>query len=90
MFDLSFTIPFPNLLKGTIRKRDELVVMADSRKLRQRSPMIVATLERISTLITDDRATDEELELFRKAGIEVITVKVEERDAVPSVKTALP
>jgi DeoR family ulaG and ulaABCDEF operon transcriptional repressor len=73
-----------------LKRADELVVMADSRKLRQRSPMIVATLERISTLITDDRATDEELDLLRGAGVKVITVKVEERDEPSSVKVAAP
>jgi DeoR/GlpR family transcriptional regulator of sugar metabolism len=52
--------------------------------------MIVATLERISTLITDDRATDEELDLLRGAGVKVITVKVEERDEPSSVKVAAP
>ena len=73
-----------------LKRADELIVMADSSKLRQRSPMIVATLERISTLITDDRATEEELELFRKAGIAVITVKTEERDDNRSARVATP
>ena len=73
-----------------LKRADELVVMADSRKLRQRSPMIAATLERISTLITDDRATDEELETFRKAGIDVVTVNVAERDESPYERAAAP
>ncbi|HET6629988.1 MAG TPA: DeoR/GlpR family DNA-binding transcription regulator [Woeseiaceae bacterium] len=55
-----------------LKRADELVVMADSRKLRQRSSMIVAPLDRISTLVTDDGAKDEELDLFRQAGIEVV------------------
>src|SRR5262245_33122664 len=63
-----------------LRRADELVVMADSRKLRQRSPMVVAPLERISTLITDDGANEEELELFRAAGITVITAEVRAED----------
>jgi DeoR family transcriptional regulator, ulaG and ulaABCDEF operon transcriptional repressor len=61
-----------------LRRADELVVMADSRKLRQRSSMVVAPLERISTLVTDDGATSEELEPFRAAGIKVILATVQE------------
>ncbi|MDZ4753067.1 MAG: DeoR/GlpR family DNA-binding transcription regulator [Phycisphaerae bacterium] len=59
-----------------LRRAEELVVLADSRKLRQRSSMIVADLSRISTLITDDGAKDEELELFRAAGIRVVVAEV--------------
>jgi DeoR family ulaG and ulaABCDEF operon transcriptional repressor len=61
-----------------LKRADELVVMADSRKLRQRSSMVVAPLERISTLITDDGAKSEELEPFRAAGIKVIVVTAQE------------
>lgn len=64
-----------------LKRAEELVVMADSRKLRQRSPMIVAKLERISTLITDDGATEQELEMFREAGITVITVQAGSEEA---------
>jgi DeoR family ulaG and ulaABCDEF operon transcriptional repressor len=63
-----------------LKRADRIVVMADSRKLRQRSSMIVAPLERISTLITDDGAQDDELELFRKSGIEVIVAEVGDED----------
>jgi hypothetical protein len=35
---------------------------------------------RVRSLITDDGATDEQLALFRKAGIEVITATVERAD----------
>ena len=37
-----------------LKRADELVILADSRKFRQRSSMIVAPLERISTIVTDD------------------------------------
>ena len=60
-----------------LRRTDKVIVLADSSKLRQRSSMIVAPLERVSTLVTDEGATDAELSLFREAGIEVITAKVE-------------
>ena len=36
-----------------IERAERIVVMADSRKLRQRSPMIVTGIDRVTTLITD-------------------------------------
>jgi DeoR family ulaG and ulaABCDEF operon transcriptional repressor len=63
-----------------LQQTEKLVVMADSSKLQQRSSMIVAGLEKVSMLITDDGATDEQLALFRKAGIEVITAKIVSED----------
>jgi len=63
-----------------LQQTEKLIVMADSSKLQQRSSMIVTGLERVSTLITDDAATDEQLGLFRNAGIEVITAKVAPED----------
>ena len=57
-----------------LKRAEQLVVLAYSRKLRQRSSMIVVGIERISTLITDQGATEEELEPFRRANIRVIQV----------------
>jgi hypothetical protein len=42
--------------------------------------MIVAGLERISTLITDDGARPVELDLFKAAGIHVIVAPVSDED----------
>ena len=56
-------------------RAEELIVVADSRKLRQRSSMIVTGLERIATLVTDAGATEEELQPLRQAGVTVITVQ---------------
>jgi len=61
---------------------ERLVILADSRKLRQRSSMIVAPLARIATVITDSGVAPEELEMLRAAGIE--TVVVEPEDAMES------
>jgi DeoR family ulaG and ulaABCDEF operon transcriptional repressor len=63
-----------------VKRAEELVVMADSRKFRQRSSMVVAPLDRISVIITDDGASGEELEPFRTAGIKVIVAKVREEE----------
>lgn len=55
-------------------RAEQLIVLADSRKLRQRSSMVVAGLEHIHSFITDTGASEEELEPLRNAGIRVITV----------------
>ena len=56
--------------------------MADSSKLRRKSAMIVAGLDRINTIVTDEGAKPEELEDFRAAGIKVIVAKVTEEDEI--------
>jgi DeoR family transcriptional regulator, ulaG and ulaABCDEF operon transcriptional repressor len=56
---------------------ERLVIMADSRKLRQRSAMVVVPLARIATVITDSGAAEEELQMLRDAGVTVITVSAE-------------
>jgi DeoR family ulaG and ulaABCDEF operon transcriptional repressor len=61
-------------------RTEKLVVMADSGKLRRRSSMIVVPLERVTTLVTDEGAEDEDLAVFRQAGIEVITATVETQE----------
>lgn len=63
-----------------LKRTEDVIVLADSSKLRQKSSMIVTGLERISTLITDDGARPEELDAFRAADIKVIVVKVSEDD----------
>ncbi len=63
-----------------LQRTERIIVMADSSKLQQRSSMIVAGLEKVSTLITDDSATDEQLALFREVNIDVIKAKLEPDD----------
>jgi DeoR family ulaG and ulaABCDEF operon transcriptional repressor len=58
-----------------LHRAEELVVLADSRKFQQRSSMIVAPVERIHTLITDSGATDQDLQPFRKAGVEIVIIE---------------
>ena len=65
-----------------LARADKLVVLADSRKLRQRSAMVVAGLDRIASVITDDGAREDELEPLRAAGVEVIVARaIPEEDA---------
>jgi DeoR family ulaG and ulaABCDEF operon transcriptional repressor len=74
-----------------LKRAEQLVVLADSRKFRQRSSMIVAGIERISTLITDQGATEEELDPFRRANIRVIQVAaLAEGDPTPRGGIAQP
>jgi DeoR/GlpR family transcriptional regulator of sugar metabolism len=44
--------------------------------------MIVAGLDRINTIVTDEGAKPEELEDFQAAGIKVIVAKVTEEDEI--------
>lgn len=63
-----------------LRRCEQLVVMADHRKLRQRSSIVVAGLERMAVLVTDDQAPDEDLEVLRSAGVRVIRAEVDASD----------
>jgi DeoR family ulaG and ulaABCDEF operon transcriptional repressor len=57
-------------------RAEEIIVVADSRKLRQQSAMIVAPLAAITTLVTDSEAREEELEPLRAAGLKVIVAEI--------------
>lgn len=63
-----------------LRRCEQLVVLADHSKLRQRSSLVVAGLDRITTLVTDDGAADQDLEWLRSAGVRVICAEVESAD----------
>jgi DeoR family transcriptional regulator, ulaG and ulaABCDEF operon transcriptional repressor len=56
-------------------RAEEIIVLADSRKLKQRSAMIVASLSRISTLVTDAEARVQDLDVLRSAGIKIIVAE---------------
>lgn len=63
-----------------LKRSDHIIVLADSTKLRRKSAMIVAGLDRINTIVTDDGARPDELEEFTAAGIKVIVAKVTAED----------
>ena len=65
-----------------LERAEEVVVLADSRKLRQHSSVIVVGLDRISVLITDDGATAEELQTFAAANVRVLIAEVQHDDEV--------
>ena len=60
-----------------LRCAERVIVLADSRKLRQRSVTLVTTLDRIACLVTDSGATEHELRPFRDAGLQVVVVAAE-------------
>lgn len=68
-----------------LERSERLIVMADSRKLRQRSSMIVAGIDRVTSLITDSGAAPEDLENLRRAGVHIIVAEVTEADQLAAV-----
>ena len=57
---------------------DQLIVLADSSKLGERSNFILCPLEQVDILITDSGADEKYLRLFREHGIETIIVDPDE------------
>jgi len=55
---------------------EELVVLADSTKFKKHSSMIICALERVHTLITDDRISDNHAAMLEAADINVIVAPV--------------
>ncbi|MEL7087407.1 MAG: DeoR/GlpR family DNA-binding transcription regulator, partial [Planctomycetota bacterium] len=55
-----------------IGQADELVVLVDSSKFGQRSSLVLCPLERISTVITDDRLSDTAAAMMEAADINLI------------------
>ena len=60
-----------------LRRCEQLVVLADRSKLHQRSSIVVADLARVTVLVTDEGARDEDLEPLRSAGVQVIRAERE-------------
>lgn len=55
-------------------RADELVVLADSSKFAQRSSLVLCGLERIHTIITDDRIGDRDAAMIEGADVHLVTV----------------
>ena len=58
-----------------VRQAEELIVMVDSSKFAKRSSLILCPLDKVSTIITDDRISDEAANMVTDAGIKLITVR---------------
>jgi DeoR family transcriptional regulator, ulaG and ulaABCDEF operon transcriptional repressor len=71
-----------------LNQADELVVLADSTKFKQRSSLILCGLERITTIITDRGLRDEDRQMLEDAGVGVIIADADarsDREVSPSV-----
>jgi len=62
-----------------IDQADELVVLVDSSKFRQRSSLILCGLSRIATVITDEGISDREAKMLDEAGVSLIVATVGQR-----------
>lgn len=58
-----------------IGQADELVVLADSTKFQQRSSLVLCPLNRITTVITDDRITDKAAIMLEAAEVTLIVTQ---------------
>lgn len=63
-----------------IGQADELIVLADSSKFRQRSSLLLCPLSRIHTVITDDGIEDREAAMLEAAEIRLIVAPVAASD----------
>jgi DeoR family ulaG and ulaABCDEF operon transcriptional repressor len=61
-----------------LARAEQLIVIADSSKFKQRGSMVVCPLSRVHTLITDAGAPPEALDSARDAGVHVITVRADQ------------
>jgi DeoR family ulaG and ulaABCDEF operon transcriptional repressor len=64
-----------------LKRTEQVIVMADSRKLNKHSSIVVLSLENIAAFITDDGAHESDLEPIRRAGVNVIVAKIDADDA---------
>jgi DeoR family transcriptional regulator, ulaG and ulaABCDEF operon transcriptional repressor len=64
-----------------IDQADELIVLIDSSKFRQRSSLILCPLSRISIVITDDGIDERETKMLENAGVKLIIARVPSKEA---------
>lgn len=69
-----------------LKRTEQVIVMADSRKFNKHSSIVVLSLENISAFITDEGASESDLEPLRRAGVNVIVAGTDAADTggVPS------
>ena len=59
-----------------IGQADELIVLADSTKFQRRSSLILCSLDRVTTVITDRGIRDEDRQMLEEAGVGLIVADV--------------
>ena len=63
-----------------IGQADELIVLADSSKFAARSSLLLCPLNRIHTVITDDRIDDRAAQMLEAADVTLIVAEVATSD----------
>ena len=58
-----------------IGQADELVVLVDSSKFSQRSSLVLCPLDRVTTVITDDRVPDKAAAMLEAADVTMIVAQ---------------
>ncbi len=58
-----------------IDQAEQLIVLVDSSKFAQRSSLIVCTLQRVHTIITDDGVTDDVAAMLEGAGVKLVVAE---------------
>jgi len=71
-----------------MRQAEELVVLVDSTKFAARSAMIVAPLERVGTLVTDDGIPDAAAQMIEAAGVRLVVASGEAARLAPAAGAA--
>lgn len=64
-------------------RADELVILADSTKFKNRSSLVLCPLERVHTIITDDGITDKDAGMIEAAGVRLVAVSTGDARALP-------
>jgi DeoR family ulaG and ulaABCDEF operon transcriptional repressor len=62
-----------------IAQAEELVVLVDSSKFRQRSSLIACALDRVHTLVTDDGVSADDAAMVEAAGVRLVVVEASAR-----------
>lgn len=59
-----------------MNQADELIVLADASKFKRRSSLLICSLNRIDTLITDERIDKTSISMLEDAGIKIIIAEL--------------
>ncbi|MGE5485379.1 MAG: DeoR/GlpR family DNA-binding transcription regulator [Ignavibacteriales bacterium] len=77
-----------NLRKEIMKAAEQVILLVDHSKFFNTALLSVAPISSINTLITDDMAPEPELELIRKAGVEVRIARVPGRGVAASEQSS--
>lgn len=70
-----------------LERAEQVVVLADGSKLGQRSAMVVAGIERVSVVVTDESAARADIDALEARGVKVIVAQVPSEAGLENVGT---